>query len=86
MKSILELEKSGNKSHKIKNAHKCPACAETINISISSKLLSQIEKENKFPYTHLHIHGEPLHAMLCYIDSDLRVRSIKIIESLEIQK
>jgi hypothetical protein len=86
MKSILELEKSEKRSNRVKNSHKCPACNETINISVNSKLLSKIEKENKFPYTHLHIHGEPLHAMLCYIDSDLRVRSIKIIESLEIQK
>ncbi len=87
MKSSLEIQKTENTEktvQKIRNIHRCPECNKNISISIDSKLLRKIKQEHRFPYAHLHLHGNPLHAMLCYVDSDLRVRSIKIIKSINI--
>ncbi|MBD3196031.1 MAG: hypothetical protein GF317_13315 [Candidatus Lokiarchaeota archaeon] len=67
----------------VRNTHTCPICQKRINIGIEEKLLQQLEKAQNYPYPHLHLHGEPLHAMLCYIDGDMRIRGISGIKSLE---
>jgi hypothetical protein len=68
----------------VRNVHKCPFCHNSFQISIErEKYLSLIE-EGRFPYPHLHLHGSPLHAMISYIDSDFRVRSIECISSIEV--
>lgn len=87
MTSILKTEKPNEPEYReqfIRNQQKCPLCKKNFTISVKSGLLKQIKKEMRFPYAHLHVHGNPLHAMLCYIDNDLRVRSIKIIKSIDI--
>ncbi len=69
-----------------KNAHKCPFCKKKIEIGIEYEMLSKLKEEKRFPYPHVVLHGNPLHAMVCYIDSHLAVRNVTVIKSVEISR
>ena len=77
---IKEIKQNPN------NFHECPFCKEKIRIGIEHAIKRQLHDKSKFPYPHLHLHGNPIHGMLCYIDSNLKVRSIGIIESIELMR
>ncbi|MEJ2250903.1 MAG: hypothetical protein P8Y70_18185 [Candidatus Lokiarchaeota archaeon] len=68
----------------VKNVHRCPICGEAFRISIEREEYLNLIDEACYPYPHLHLHGNPLHAMICYIDSHLTVRSIECVKSVEI--
>ena len=70
----------------IKNNQVCPLCKGEFEIGIESHTLKELSKYGKFPYPHIHLHGNPLHAMLCYIDKDLNVRGVGVINSIEISR
>ncbi|MFX1313324.1 MAG: hypothetical protein ACFFHD_12025 [Promethearchaeota archaeon] len=55
-----------------------------ITLGIEQKIRKNINNLIYFP--HIHLHGEPLHALLCYISLDLKIRNIAVIESLEISR
>ena len=65
--------------------HKCPFCGEQVKIGIELGTLERLKNDRRLPYPHLNIHGKPLHAMLCYIDTNLQVRNVGSIESIEIR-
>jgi len=70
----------------LRNLHRCPICNKKVKIGIEKSILEIVEREEMFPYPHLHIHGDPLHGVLFYIDRDLRVRSCSPIKSLEFSR
>ncbi|MFW9971414.1 MAG: hypothetical protein ACFFDF_14565 [Candidatus Odinarchaeota archaeon] len=37
-------------------------------------------------FPHIHLHGEPLHAIICYINSELKMRNMGVIKSIEISR
>lgn len=76
----------GTVKEKLKNSHMCPECHQKIDLGVERETLQCLIEEEKFPYPHIHIHGDPLHAMLCYIDKDLRVRGISVVKSIEISR
>jgi len=76
----------GELKQNIKHTQVCPLCGEKFEIGIEYKTLKELSECEKFPYGHLHLHGNPLHAMLCYIDKDLIVRSIGVVKSIEISR
>jgi hypothetical protein len=76
----------GTIKERIRNTHICPECHQKINLGIERETLKELNEQERFPYPHIHIHGNPLHAMLCYIDKDLRVRSTSVIKSIEISR
>ena len=80
IKIIKEMKENSN------NYHECPYCKEKIKIGVEFDTKKKIHNKEKFPYPHLHLHGNPIHGMLCYIDSSLQVRSIGVIESIEISR
>jgi hypothetical protein len=45
-----------------------------------------MRKDNKFPYAHIHLHGVPLHGMLCYIDKEHKIRGCGGVKSVEISR
>jgi len=82
---------SGNKNKyvikkNVKNIHKCPFCEEKIEVGVEIDTLNKIHEGDHFPYAHIHLHGNPLHAMLCYIDKNLTIRSTGVIKSIEISR
>ncbi|MFX1337766.1 MAG: hypothetical protein ACFFDK_04085 [Promethearchaeota archaeon] len=76
----------GDLKQHLKNVQVCPLCKERIEIGIEMDTLKELSEYEKFPYPHIHLHGNPLHAMLCYIDKHLNVRSIGLIKSIEISR
>ncbi len=64
----------------------CPVCEKQFNIGIEIKVIKKLNVESNFPYPHLHLHGDPLHAMVCYVDKQLKIRSVMGIKSIEISR
>ncbi|MFW9880562.1 MAG: hypothetical protein ACFFG0_46430 [Candidatus Thorarchaeota archaeon] len=60
----------------------CPLCSEKLEIGVELKITQKINKEIYFP--HIHLHGNPLHALICYMNSELKIRNIGVIKSIEI--
>lgn len=66
----------------VSRLHRCPHCGELISINIKpSTYLESI----RFPFPHVHIHGEPQHAVIVYIDMHFSVRGIEAVSSLEFE-
>ncbi len=62
----------------------CPECKREVEIGIEKKMLSKIKVGVNLP--HLFLHGDPLHALICYINSELTIRNIGVIKSIEIPR
>ena len=80
IKNIDEMKQNPN------NMHECPLCGEKFEIGIENKTLIQLKERDYFPYPHIHLHGNPLHAMLCYIDANLCIRNVSVIRSIEVSR
>ncbi|MFX1276038.1 MAG: hypothetical protein ACFFAT_13405 [Promethearchaeota archaeon] len=81
-----DLKDIGKFKQNTKNAHKCPICKKKIDIGIEFDIINKMVRKDKGIYTHLIIHGNPLHGMICYIDVHMTVRSVSAIESIEISR
>lgn len=62
----------------------CPLCSEKITIGVGIDITEKGNTNIHFP--HLHLHGDPLHAVICYINQELKVRNIGVIKSIEISR
>lgn len=62
----------------------CPFCNEKIIIGVENFILESKNSDINFP--HIHLHGNPLHAIICYLNSELEIRNIGIIKSIEISR
>jgi len=65
--------------HTSKKSITCPLCNEKISIGVEDLIL-------KSKNIHIHLHGNPLHALLCYINSELEIRNVGVIRSIEISR
>ncbi len=81
--SAVQQETFSLHRQSIKIHQKCPICLEKIEILVDQNHLSGIEH---FPFPHLFIHGDPLHAIILYIDSNLHVRGYECVESLQFDR
>ena len=62
----------------------CPMCQQVIYLGVEVNILSQVSASIYFP--HIHLHGDPLHALICYINSELKLRNIGVIKNIEISR
>ncbi len=69
-----------------KKLHTCPLCGEEIEIGIEKGVLTEISEDGNYPFPHIHLHGDPLHAMICYIDEHLNILGAGSIQSIEISR
>lgn len=69
-----------------KKYFKCPNCGILLKIEIDSSINEDLINPYQFIFPHLHIHGNPLHGTLCYLDRNLNIRSIEIIKNIEISR
>jgi len=65
---------------------RCPKCGKEIKIGVELEVVNKLNSLRNIYFPHIHLHGEPLHALLCYLNSELKVRNIGIIESIEISR
>ena len=64
-------------------SQKCPICQKQIQFGVE---LGFLENVKRYPYPHVILHGNPLHALVVYIDADFRIRGIETAQSIEIQR
>lgn len=69
-----------------KHCHECPICKKKIQIGIEFGMVQKLVEQAKGIYSHLVLHGKPLHGLVCYLDSHLAVRGIVPVESIEISR
>ena len=62
----------------------CPLCNEKFSIGVEFSITQTSNNDIYFP--HIHLHGDPLHALICYINSELKIRNIGVIKSIEISR
>ncbi len=88
MKMVVRRERidAGQIKRSVKNIHVCPLCKERIEIGIEMDTLKKVTEAKYFPYPHVHLHGNPLHAMLVYIDADMKIRTVGSIKSIEVSR
>jgi len=70
--------------HTSKKSITCPLCNEKISIGVEDLILKS--KNINIHLPHIHLHGNPLHALLCYINSELEIRNVGVIRSIEISR
>ena len=61
----------------------CPICKSEIKYGVELELLRNV---TKFPFAHLVLHGDPLHALIVYLDANFTARGVESAESIEIVK
>jgi len=61
----------------------CPLCKEKLKFGIELHVLKQI---TQYPFTHLIIHGDPMHLLIAYIDANFSVRGTELCTDFEIAK
>jgi hypothetical protein len=61
----------------------CPVCKAEIKYGVEMELLRNV---TKFPYAHIVLHGDPLHAIIIYLDANFTARGVESAESIEIVK
>ncbi|MFX1572788.1 MAG: hypothetical protein ACFFB0_08565 [Promethearchaeota archaeon] len=86
---IIVSGKIKNKAEVKRKAKKpilCPLCQEKIEIGVENSVVKDISLSNLVYFPHIHIHGNPLHALICYLNSKLETRNIGIIKSIEISR
>ncbi len=66
--------------------HECPLCKKKVRISIDFTKLEQHYSELDEVIPHIILHGEPLHAMLCYVDRHMEVRGNGYVVSIGISR
>ena len=71
---------------KLDRVVRCPKCDKEIKIGIELEVVNKLGALKNIYFPHIHIHGKPLHALICYLNSELKMRNIGIIESIEISR
>ncbi len=59
-------------------------CRKKISIGVELNITRKVNTDIYFP--HIHLHGDPLHALICYINSELKMRNFGVIKSIEISR
>jgi len=62
----------------------CPLCRQEILIGVEFSIIKQFNSGIQIP--HVHLHGNPLHAVICYMNSELKLINIGVIKSIEISR
>ena len=55
-------------------------------MGIELNIMKNLNPAQYFYYPHIYLHGNPLHAIICYIDSELNIRNKGVIKSIEISR
>lgn len=84
--SLKERKISGKIKQTLKNSYACPFCGKKFKIGLEYNILEVFKKDKLALYPHVHLHGNPLHGMVCYIDWQYNIRSIEVIKSIEISR
>jgi hypothetical protein len=81
-----KIKKASYVKKSIDKLVKCPKCNKKVKIGIELNVIKNHNLLNNVYFPHIHLHGKPLHALLCYINSEIKLRNVAVIESIEISR
>lgn len=84
--NLSETESSEGTDEGAKDTHRCPLCGKNLRVKIDLEEIKRTSNDNGYPFPHLHLHGSPLHAMLCYVDKQGNVRTSGFVRSIAISR
>ena len=61
----------------------CHSCKEDITVPIQKIIVSEAES---YPVSHAHLHGQPPHVLILYIDREFLVRGTELSETVTIER
>ncbi len=70
----------------MKKPIQCPLCQKEFEIGVELSIIRNMASTHLIYFPHIHIHGNPLHALICYLNSKLEIRNIGVIKSIEISR
>ena len=70
----------------MKKKVRCPFCKKEIEIGIKISVLKTLSPNQFLHCPHINIHGNPLHALICYFNTELYIRNVGVIKSIEFSR
>ncbi|MFW9831701.1 MAG: hypothetical protein ACFFD8_08000 [Candidatus Thorarchaeota archaeon] len=61
----------------------CHSCQHDIEVSVPKII---VDEADSYPVSHAHLHGEPTHVIIVYIDNQYHVRGTELSETVTIEK
>ena len=77
------LETAIVQKHAVRFHKTCPICHEQISFNVEQKYF---ENATHYPFPHVHLHGNPLHVLIAYIDKDHNVRGVDNATSVQLHR
>lgn len=68
----------------ISKNHTCPICKKGLQIGVENRTINDYKRNGMF--SHIILHGNPLHAMIVYRDWNNAVRTVECSKSIEISR
>ena len=81
-----KIKKIDHVKKRVDRVVKCPKCNKEVKLGVELEVVSKQKILQNVYFPHIHLHGNPLHALVCYVNSELKLRNIGIIESIEISR
>ena len=82
-KSGLVFESSMIQKYSIRFYKTCPICQAKISFKIEQKFF---ENASHYPFPHVFLHGNPIHALIAYVDKDHKVRGFESVKSVQLHR
>ncbi|MHA1792343.1 MAG: hypothetical protein ACTSVI_06835 [Promethearchaeota archaeon] len=67
----------------LRSSTTCSVCGKKFKVLVKKEVL---ENSNAYPFTHVILHGNPLHAHVIYIDKNGAIRGRQSSNSLQIDR
>ncbi len=61
----------------------CHGCQQDINVTVPKAV---IDDAHSYPVSHAHLHGEPLHVLIVYIDRHYHIRGTELSETVTVER
>lgn len=61
----------------------CHSCNQDITVPVSRAI---IDNAHSYPVSHAHLHGNPSHILILYVDSQYHIRGTELSETITIER
>ncbi len=69
--------------HSLRFQSKCDICGQSFTVKVASEELAAAKR---YPFTHLILHGNPIHCLVVYVDKNGAVRGSDSSTSIQIDR
>ncbi len=61
----------------------CHGCKQDLNVMVSRAI---IDNAKSYPISHAHLHGNPAHILILYVDSQYHIRGTELSETVTVER